>query len=82
LWRKENHRGWQEEVLGSEHTRGAKFWLLVMNELKARAVEDVLIVVCDGLTGLPVAIEAVRAGRGRADLHRAPDPRQPALGRL
>ncbi len=24
-----------------------------LNELKARGVEDVLIVVCDGLTGLP-----------------------------
>jgi Transposase, Mutator family len=30
-----------------------------MNELKARGVEDVLIAVCDGLTGLPEAITAV-----------------------
>ncbi len=29
-----------------------------MNELKARGVEDVLIVVCDGLTGLPAAVTA------------------------
>jgi putative transposase len=51
----------QKEVLGIwiETTEGAKFWLRVMNELKARGVEDVLIVVCDGLTGLPAAIEAV-----------------------
>ena len=42
-----------------EVTEGAKFWLRVMNELKARGVEDVLLVVCDGLTGLPAAIEAV-----------------------
>ena len=34
-----------------EATEGAKFWLRVMNELRARGVEDVLIVVCDGLTG-------------------------------
>jgi putative transposase len=44
-----------KEVLGIwvEATEGAKFWLRVMNELKARGVEDVLIVVCDRLTGLP-----------------------------
>src|SRR5512135_3884274 len=51
----------QKEVLGIwvETSEGAKFWLRVMNELKARGVDDVLIVVCDGLTGLPAAIEAV-----------------------
>jgi putative transposase len=51
----------RKEVLGIwvEATEGAKFWLRVMNDLKARGVEDVLIVVCDGLTGLPAAIEAV-----------------------
>ena len=30
-----------------------------MNELRARGVEDVLVVVCDGLVGLPDAITAV-----------------------
>ena len=51
----------KKEVLGIwvETTEGAKFWLRVMNDLKARGIEDVLIVVCDGLTGLPAAIEAV-----------------------
>jgi len=51
----------RKEVLGIwlEVTEGAKFWLRVMNELKTRGIEDVLIVVCDGLTGLPAAIEAV-----------------------
>jgi putative transposase len=51
----------KKEVLGIwvEATEGAKFWLRVMNELKARGVEDVLIVVCDGLTGLPEAVTAV-----------------------
>jgi putative transposase len=50
-----------KEVLGIwvERTEGAKFWLRVLNELRARGVEDVLIVVCDGLVGLPDAIEAV-----------------------
>ena len=36
---------------------GAKFWLGVMNELKARGVRDVLIAVVDGLKGFPEAIE-------------------------
>lgn len=51
----------KKEVLGIwvEHTEGAKFWLRVMNDLKSRGVDDVLIVVCDGLTGLPAAVEAV-----------------------
>jgi putative transposase len=51
----------KKEVLGIwvEHTEGAKFWLRVMNDLKARGIEDVLIVVCDGLVGLPAAVEAV-----------------------
>ncbi|SNR97820.1 Transposase (or an inactivated derivative) [Blastococcus mobilis] len=51
----------RKEVLGIwvETTEGAKFWLRVMNELKARGVQDVLIAVCDGLSGLPEAINAV-----------------------
>lgn len=51
----------RKEVLGIwiETTEGAKFWLRVLNELKARGVEDVLIVVCDGLVGLPDAIGTV-----------------------
>ena len=51
----------RKEVLGIwvEVSEGAKFWLRVMNELKTRGVEDVLVVVCDGLTGLPAAVEAV-----------------------
>ena len=51
----------RKEVLGLwiEQTEGAKFWLSVMNELKARGVADVLIAVVDGLKGFPEAIEAV-----------------------
>lgn len=50
----------QREVLGLwiEQTEGAKFWLKVFNELKTRGVQDILIAVVDGLTGLPAAIEA------------------------
>lgn len=34
---------------------GAKFWLSVMNELKNRGVQDILIGVVDGLKGEVVA---------------------------
>jgi putative transposase len=37
---------------------GAKFWLAVLTELRNRGVADVCMVVCDGLRGLPEAIEA------------------------
>ena len=40
-------------------TEGAKFWMQVCTELRNRGVRDVLIACCDGLTGLPEAIEAV-----------------------
>ena len=47
-----------KEVLGLwiEQSEGAKFWLRVMNELKARGAEDLLIAVVDGLKGFPEAI--------------------------
>ena len=51
----------KKEVLGLwiEQTEGAKFWLMVFNELKNRGLDDVLIAVVDGLRGFPEAIEAV-----------------------
>lgn len=42
-----------------QQSEGAKFWLQVCTELRNRGVRDVLIACCDGLTGLPEAIEAV-----------------------
>jgi putative transposase len=50
-----------KEVLGLwiQQSEGAKFWLAVMNELKHRGLEDVLIAVIDGLKGFPEAISAV-----------------------
>jgi putative transposase len=50
-----------KEILGLwlEQNEGAKFWLRVMNELKNRGVEDILIAVVDGLKGFPEAILAV-----------------------
>jgi putative transposase len=37
---------------------GAKFWLSIMNNLKNRGVDDILIAVVDGLKGFPDAINA------------------------
>ncbi len=50
-----------KEVLGLwlEQNEGAKFWLRVMNELRNRGVEDILLAVVDGLKGFPEAITAV-----------------------
>ena len=48
------------EVLGLwwQDIEGAKFWLAVLNDLRRRGVEDVLIACVDGLKGFPEAIEA------------------------
>ena len=48
------------EILGLwiEQTEGAKFWLRVMNELKNRGLQDILVAVVDGLKGFPEAINA------------------------
>ena len=49
-----------KQILGMwiEQSEGAKFWLSVMNDLKARGLEDILIAVVDGLSGFADAIEA------------------------
>ena len=49
-----------KEILGfySCETEGASFWLGVLNDLKSRGVDDVLIACVDGLKGFPDAINA------------------------
>ena len=48
------------EVLGMwiGENESAKFWLSVLNGLKNRGLEDILIACVDGLSGFPSAIEA------------------------
>jgi putative transposase len=48
----------RKEVLGLwiEQNEGAKFWLRVMNELKNRSVDDIMLAVVDGLKGFPDAV--------------------------
>lgn len=50
-----------KHVLGIwlQNNEGAKFWLGVLTELRNRGVRDVLIACCDGLEGLPAAVETV-----------------------
>ena len=38
-------------------TKGAKFWLQVLTELRNRGGGDIIIACVDGLTGFPEAIE-------------------------
>jgi transposase-like protein len=54
----------QKEVLGLwiAENEGAKFWMGVLNELRGRGVEDILIACMDGLTGFPEAVRAVFSG--------------------
>jgi transposase-like protein len=49
------------DVLGMwiGENESAKFWVSVMNDMKNRGVEDILIACVDGLSGFPNAIEAV-----------------------
>ncbi|MBU1559102.1 MAG: IS256 family transposase [Pseudomonadota bacterium] len=53
-----NQSGYKE-ILGFyiADSEGAHFWLGVLNDLKARGVEDILIACVDGLTGFPEAIK-------------------------
>ncbi len=49
----------ERDILGlwaGDGGEGAKFWLGVLTEIKNRGVQDVCIVVCDGLKGLPDSI--------------------------
>jgi transposase-like protein len=51
----------QKEVLGIwvSESEGSKFWMHVLNDLKNRGVDDILIACVDGLKGFPEAIKAI-----------------------
>lgn len=52
----------EKDVLGlwaGTGGEGAKYWQQVLTEIKNRGVEDVLMVVCDGLKHLPDAVNTV-----------------------
>ena len=51
----------RKDILGLylSENEGARFWLGVLNDLRARGVEDILITSIDGLKGFPEAIAEV-----------------------
>jgi transposase-like protein len=51
----------RKDILGMyfSENEGAHFWLGVLNDIRARGVEDILIASIDGLKGFPEAIAAV-----------------------
>jgi putative transposase len=52
----------ERDILGlwaGDGGEGAKFWLAVLTEIKNRGTGDVCILVCDGLKGLPEAVNTV-----------------------
>ncbi|WP_304240803.1 IS256 family transposase [Gracilinema caldarium] len=55
------NREGKKELLGLwiDQAEGASFWLRVLNELKNRGVQDILIAAVDGLSGFPEAIRTV-----------------------
>lgn len=50
----------RKDILGFyvAESEGSHFWLGILNDLKARGVEDILIACIDGLKGFPEAISA------------------------
>lgn len=54
------NKGGYKEILGIwiGENESSKFWIGVLNELKDRGVEDILIMCSDNLTGIKQAIEA------------------------
>lgn len=55
-----NQEGYKE-ILGfyTAESEGSNFWLGVLNDLKARGIEDILIACVDGLKGFPEAIQTI-----------------------
>ncbi|WP_405801613.1 IS256 family transposase [Streptomyces halstedii] len=52
----------RRDILGlwaGDGGEGAKYWMHILTEIKNRGVNDVLMLVCDGLKGLPDAVETV-----------------------
>ncbi|WP_236569284.1 IS256 family transposase [Streptomyces sp. MBT58] len=52
----------RRDILGlwaGDGGEGAKHWMHILTEIKNRGVSDVLMLVCDGLKGLPDAVETV-----------------------
>ena len=66
----------KKDVIGMYvgENEGAKFWLSIINGLKNRGVQDILIACVDGLNGFPQAIEAVYPKTEIPAVYHPPDP--------
>ena len=65
-----------KDVLGIYvgQNESAKFWLSILNGLKNRGVEDILIVCVDGLTGFHPGNRSGFPGYGDPAVYHSPDP--------
>ena len=66
----------KKDVLGmyAGENESAKFWLSIMNGLKNRGVEDILIACVDGLSGFPPGHRGCIPADGDPAVHHPPDP--------
>ena len=66
----------KKDVLGmyAGENESAKFWLSIMNGLKNRGVEDILIACVDGLAGFPPGHRGCIPADGDPAVHHPPDP--------
>jgi transposase-like protein len=55
----EGHKDILGMWFGDGGGESAKFWMVVLTELRNRGVADVFFLVCDGLKGLPDSVNAV-----------------------
>ena len=75
----------ERDVLGMwfQESEGAKFWMQVLNDLKHRGVQDILIACVDGLTGRRTSARPPRSPSNPPPRPRKspPRPRRPARQR-
>ena len=67
----------KKDVIGMYvgENEGAKFWLSIINGLKNRGVQDILIACVDGLNGFPQAIDRSSLSKDRDPaVYHPPDP--------
>lgn len=65
----------RKEIIGfwMGESETTKYWLTVLNDIKKRGVEDILIFAIDGLNGFNQAIEAIYA-KAETTLHCSSNP--------
>jgi hypothetical protein len=74
----------KKDVLGIwiEQNEGANFWMEVMNEVRNRGVQDILIAVVDGFEGVSGGDNGNLSANNCADVYCTSKSLQPVLLRL